>query len=844
MENFGGNHGRYLARQRRTGRRVIAALCIGAAVAGILFLLFSSALQSGSRSLPLRDMLNSLIPGLFEVIVFLAFLIAFAGIAVYFALRPPPEEEEELLDSSWDRWQSLDQAHDACLREEHKPAAPQPRQDSLAAPQPAPLKQPEPVQELLSEKLLNNLLFALLNNSTAGAQYKPAEVLSALGIYCKCDFTALYQKDENTGLFRKLGHWDADPDLARHSARIESLDLPAYRWMSKTLGEGRAFVFRASMLDIMLDSVQGAADDVRDWMRMQAQESAEHKLSRHEGWEYFICLPCRDGDAISGLFLIGYHKPELPVAASALDRLTSISSLFGRQIRASAAAALPAESGSGLQLALDGLDDAIFTTDLQGALTAVNRSALDLCGGAREAVLGQPWQSVFRLINTDTRFPFQNPVSRITREACTRVSLKGTSIVTPESNEVLLDGLAAPVADLTGKAAGVVFLLRDVTGSSREQAENMQEQKMEAISSLSAGFAHDFNNILTAILGNISLALDDAPKGSEQEAMLKAAEESTLKGKEITDNLLIMARANPIQEKASEASRLLEKTVLGLLAGSGVKPIFQFEADLPPIQMSAEIFERIISNLVTNALQAMKLGGLLYVSANVCSLAEGAGLPLKPGKYLCLHIKDNGEGIPLENQGRVFVPYFTTRPQASGMGLTIAYSLLKKHNGYIRLHSQSGQGTDCELYIPVAVTAVRETPEAKPRPANAAPLVLVLDEDDALGSLLVKTMVKMGLRVQKTTDPDELSSLFFRAENNGMPVRLVLADLNLPSSVNIAELMRIFKKSDPEVKLIAYSNQIRSEDAEEYKKQNFDDVLPKPFNIGELRTVITRNINL
>jgi CheY-like chemotaxis protein len=288
----------------------------------------------------------------------------------------------------------------------------------------------------------------------------------------------------------------------------------------------------------------------------------------------------------------------------------------------------------------------------------------------------------------------------------------------------------------------------------------------------------------------------------------------------------------------------LEQIVKNLVSGTSVRPVFRLIKDLPSIRMAAPTYEKIVSHIVTNALQAMGNSGVLTVSAKLHEAGEKGDIPLRPGRYIIINIKDSGEGIPYENQNRVFVPYFTTRPGASGLGLPIVYSLLKKHGGYIRLTSKPGKGTDTELYIPVADSAPAAKPEPKPLSPQTPPLALVLDEDDALGNLLLKTMTNMGLRVQKTTDPEELSGLFFKALNTSSPARLVLADLNLPGAGDVTSLLLILKKSDPNVKIIAYSNLLNLDDLDEYEKKGFDDILQKPFNISDLRAVVKRNTYL
>jgi PAS domain S-box-containing protein len=828
--------------KRRIVARAIAIIALSIIVTGILAILFSSHVLSDDIYLPLRDEINQLIPGAYEVILMVLFALLMSILLVRLLLRnlidsltgkdePHKIRQSEEWDSDFEPFPDLQDADnpDKSIPEAvHSDTRKTIFSDFMK-------------QELDAEKQLTNLLFTLLNANKDDTFNRVQDILSALGSFSKCEFAAIYKREGESSTYLKFGAWDSDPEMARHSVRIEAIDLPAYRWMNKSLKNGKAFTFRTSMLDNLMETVQGAAEDVKAWMRMQAQESAEHKLCKHEGWEHFIGFPLSEGEAIAGIFLMGFQKPELPLNDGLIERLTVISNTMVRQLVTDKLQEAKDDSAENLQQTLNNLDDAIFTTRLDGSILMLNKAAAKLSGAPMEAAVGKSWSEVFHLIGNDTRTLINDPIAKLYKDYSGSMLLRDISLITAADKELEIEGMAAPIQNKRGETIGVVFILRDISNRLKEEEERSQVLRMEAVSSLSSGFAHDFNNILTAILGNISLVLDDLPPDSEQAALLKAAEESTLRGKDITDKMLAMAKSSPVSDVATETVKNLEQYVRNLVSGTNVRPVFRLIKDLPNIRMAAPTYEKIISHVVTNALQAMNNTGVLTVSAKMYEALENGEIPLRQGKYICINIKDSGEGIAYENLNRVFVPYFTTRQGASGLGLPIVYSLLKKHGGYIRLNSKPGKGTDAEMYMPIGDSIVTPKAEAKPATPQTPPLALVLDEDDALGNLLIKTMTSMGLRVQKTTDPEELSSLFFKSLNTSSPARIVLADLNLPGAGDITSLMLILKKSDPNVKIIAYSNLLNLDDLDDFEKKGFDDILQKPFNISDLRAVIKRN---
>jgi len=845
MEKSSFNQMKHASLKRMLVNRVIAVAVISIVITGGLALLLYLTNLTEFKDFAIRQQINDFIPGLFDVgiLVIFAFILA---IGLVFLLMGKPLQsinhlEEKSLDNELDDWDT-DYEH---IPEQENINYSARQSDDIPEIKSQTFAMSESLKaELASEKLINNLVLTLLKDGKSDLNKNITIILETLGNYCMCDFAAIYKRDGNSNGYQKIGIWDAEPELARHSLKLDYIDLPLYKWMQKTIKSGKSFTFRTAMLDSMMESIQNAADDVKAWMTMQAQESSEHKLSRHEGWEYFICFPCMDADEIEGLFLVGYQKANIPISAEIIERLASISGALGKKIYAIGESEAGSERSADIQSILNSLDDAVFTTDIDGNIILMNHVATDLVTNNKINAAGKDWNEVFPLLDAKTRMPVKDPVIKIYREFSNNIHIRDTILLTLNGREIPVEGMAAPIQNARKETTGIIFILRDISDRQRLVNERCETEKMEAISSLSSGFAHDFNNILTAILGNISLAMDDVPPNSETAAFLKAAEDSTLKGKTITDNLLAMAKSSPLSETATNAMTSLEPLVNNLLTGTDVKPVFLLPNNLPRIKMSAETLEKIIKSIVTNSVQAMQQSGILTVSAREFIVKSNDEVPLSPGSYICIRIKDTGEGIPAENQSRIFVPYFTTRKGASGLGLTIAYSLLKKHNGYIRLQSVPGKGTECEIFIPLAEALPSEQPETISPAGRNTPLALVLDADDALGNLLIKTMVKMGLRVQKTTDPDELSTLFFKAENNGSQVKLVVADLNLPAHSDIPTLMQVFKKADPRVKLIAYSNQLELTELNEYRRKGFDDILQKPFNIADLKAVVQRNVNL
>jgi PAS domain S-box-containing protein len=243
-------------------------------------------------------------------------------------------------------------------------------------------------------------------------------------------------------------------------------------------------------------------------------------------------------------------------------------------------------------------------------------------------------------------------------------------------------------------------IYRDITDSRKLEQELLKARNLESLGLLAGGIAHDFNNLLTAILGNISLAQMLVPGDGKLYKLLTQAEKTSLRAGILTRQLLTFARGGAPIRQVTALSGLVRECALSSLPGSQASCSFTIPDDLWPCQVDVGQISQVINNLVINADQAMPEGGTISISAENLLLAPGDPLPLEPGPYLKIDVRDEGEGIPLELISSVFDPYFTTRQDRSGLGLATTYSIMKRHGGLITVESEAGVGTLFSLYLP------------------------------------------------------------------------------------------------------------------------------------------------
>ena len=348
--------------------------------------------------------------------------------------------------------------------------------------------------------------------------------------------------------------------------------------------------------------------------------------------------------------------------------------------------------------------DIIYNCDLQGRFTFVNPTGTRLMKYTEQELLGRHFLS---LIRKDYQGRAADFYAR-QREQYIRSTYFEFPAIAKNGTEVWL-GQSVQIVEENGKPVGVQAIARDITARLALEDQLRQAQKMEAIGRLAGGVAHDFNNVLTAILGSadlLSLMLEpDDPKWAEADAIRRAAE----RGAALTKQLLAFSR--PPRSAASVVDMveivgnmepMLRRLVLDKIA-------IRVTSTTPSIQVRADetALNQIVLNLVVNARDAMPDGGTASVDMGVIEMAEPLAptLGIMPGAYACLSVNDTGHGIPPDVLRHVFEPFFTTKPsdQGTGLGLSIVYGIVKGLGGGIEVQSDAGHGATFTIYLPLVV---------------------------------------------------------------------------------------------------------------------------------------------
>ncbi len=379
---------------------------------------------------------------------------------------------------------------------------------------------------------------------------------------------------------------------------------------------------------------------------------------------------------------------------------------------------------------------------------------------------------------------------------------------------------------------------RDITERYRMEDELRRMQRLESIGVLAGGIAHDFNNILTAILGNISLARLVNPDDPDYENLLKEAEDAAYRAKGLTAQFLTFARGgSPIKGEASVREIIADSTSF-ILTGSSISCTYHFHENLTQVKADREQVSQVIQNLIMNAKQAMPGGGEILISAHNESVNADTGLPLQPGEYVAISIRDTGTGISSEHVDNIFDPYFTTRDNGHGLGLSVVYSVIKRHGGHIEVDSQPGEGAEFLMYLPAAGSPDSQRRKVQEKPVEGSGKILLMDDDISLRRVAARMLSSLGYDVSTAENGDQAIEMFKNAVQANDPYKLVILDLTIPGGKGGRETIEEIREIDDRVKAIVSSGYSEVAVMANYREYGFDGVMAKPYRIDEMSRVL------
>ncbi len=417
-----------------------------------------------------------------------------------------------------------------------------------------------------------------------------------------------------------------------------------------------------------------------------------------------------------------------------------------------------------------------------------------------------------------------------------------------EGDPVLAEVTVSAYLDASGVIRGYYGKIHDIRERRRLEEERSKVERLQSVGTLAGGIAHDFNNILMGLFGNIELAKDLLAPESHAYELLEEASRSMSRAVRLTKQLLVFSKGGAPQKDNKVDIAALVNDVAGFdLSGSNVKLCFSKD-DQPHVTAADRgQLEQVVSNIVINARQAMRTGGAVSISVENVEVKCRQIQHLAAGNYIRCSIRDEGPGISIAIQKRIFEPYFTTKSMGSGLGLATAYSIIAKHGGTLEVQSQEGVGAVFTFYLPITMRSDDIIPEKKALelPANTNPArkpggVLIMDDEVLICALLKKMLTMEGVHVETAENAKMAVTLYKQALAVKNPFACAILDLTISGGPGGAEVVQELRALDPDLFAIASSGYTDSAIMSECRKHGFDTVIAKPYSRTEVLQLLGR----
>ena len=375
------------------------------------------------------------------------------------------------------------------------------------------------------------------------------------------------------------------------------------------------------------------------------------------------------------------------------------------------------------------------------------------------------------------------------------------------------------ISEQSNSSKRVEIILEDITAQRQLEQQLLQNHKIEAVGRLAGGVAHDFNNLLMIISGHVSLLLHKFTRGSAEGAKLEIVEEAANRAAGLTRQLLAYSRKQMLESKVMAADPLVKNLegMLRRLIREDIELRTELHSKGAHIKVDPNQLEQVLINLAVNARDAMPHGGLLLIKTERVQIQPRSHLAsaVAPGSYLLISVSDNGVGMDAATREKLFEPFFTTKElgQGTGLGLSMAYGIVKQSGGHIAVDSAPGQGSTFRLYLPLVEEFVAATPvpDVGLHPLRGRGTILVVEDEKQLRALMAETLTSLGYEVLQAANGAEGLQL---AESRLPSIDLLVTDMIMPR-MNGRDLCRSLRTRRPGLPVLfisGYSDIIPSEE--------------------------------
>ena len=459
-----------------------------------------------------------------------------------------------------------------------------------------------------------------------------------------------------------------------------------------------------------------------------------------------------------------------------------------------------------LSAIVEQMREGVLIENLEGRIIYANPAFTLLCGNgpnellgrtAEEFGMGVAWSEPQYKARAGSNSPFIG------------IWLGTQSLKCRDGSHKDLEARVAPVCSSNGKVMSYVTMCRDMSEERALQAQLRQAQKLEAVGTLAGGVAHDFNNILTAMMMNLGLLEERNDLPHTAIALTKELLSETERAANLTRQLLLYSRRGVIRMQTVDLNEVVSGLLkmLRRLIGEQINLVFDSASNLPPIIADAGMVEQVLMNLAVNARDAMPKGGKLVVKSEFISYTDNFPEGRISGHYVLLQVSDTGSGIPPEIHRAIFEPFFTTKEagRGTGLGLATVKSIMSQHNGWIEVKSEPGSGSTFSAYFPASSVPTENKP-AHPTDSTRREIrkgiVLLVEDETSVRAALAESLRSLGYKVVTACNGHEALQ---KIAMNSLNLDILVTDHVMPGEISGIDLAELLRGSNPNLAVVVVS---------------------------------------
>jgi len=509
------------------------------------------------------------------------------------------------------------------------------------------------------------------------------------------------------------------------------------------------------------------------------------------------------------------------------------------------------------QLITDNVSDLIVMMDAQGNRTWTNPAYCHLLDCSPEELVGT---HALTEVHPDDLAQVSAVLDAALQQGSTRqVEYR---VQRRDGETALLRSELIPILDVEGRVDSVVLLSTDRTETSKLNEALGLASTQATAAALVEGMARDFDQILTNVVGNLTIAKNLNGPHNAIAVRLNEMERSLQRARDLIEQMFSITPEQSQPKVRLVFEPAVQEAVSTVLRGTLIRAEYLFPRNLPDIEVDQEAFSHAIRNIVANSVQAMDKGVVRFSAESIphSQFSYRPDLPLKAGDYVCLHIQDQGHGISEKALPRVFEPYFTTRSGSQGLGLTTALASIQRMGGTILIDSTPGVGTTVSIYLPAAPNSptatgsvlLAKSTRANPTTASSARAttqptaakppqkirILLMDDEQMILDIVSRMLGHLGYDVSTCRDGSQAIAAFAKSKSHSETFDIVMMDLVIPNGVGGQDAVHTIKKIDPNARVIASSGHLEHPVMLDHAKFGFSAVLEKPYKLEKLQQVI------